>query len=157
MDDYVSKPIRPADLMGRIKRCLTGERTAAHAPAEAAARDERLNWSAALEATGGDRDLLQEVVRSILIEWPDLLRQLEASVSNRDDAVIQRAAHTVAGTMRMFRAESLVHSAARLEQAGQSGELDAAGPLLQALQQQMRHVMEELQEFLAREEPRKAD
>ena len=148
MDEYVSKPIRPAELMGRIAACLSGREISRAAPVEIPASGAGLDWSAALKAMEGDRELLIVIVNSMLEELPILLGELMEAVANSDARLVQRAAHTVSGTMRTFRAEEVMDTAARLEELGRSAEFDGASELLQTLQRQLDQVTDELEAFV---------
>ena len=153
MDEYVSKPIRPAELMGRIALCLAGRKSPTDASVDTSSQHGDLNWSAALETMEGDRELLIDIVNLILEGWPDLLQQLEEAVSNSDAQVVQLAAHTIGGTMRTFLAEELTNTAARLEELGRSSELGGASELLSALKKQMKAITKELTAFIAEAGP----
>src|SRR6185436_1699787 len=74
MDDYVSKPIRATQLFDTLERVL-GRRSERELLPTAATRDDGrlVDFSAALEAVGGDQPLLLVVVQAFLEECPQLM------------------------------------------------------------------------------------
>ena len=85
-----------------------------------------IDLSYALKATDGDLALLQEVLEAFLEEYPTLLAQLEAALSTGNNAVVQRASHTINGTLRLFGNVPSRAIAETLEQMGASGSLENA-------------------------------
>ena len=81
MDDYVSKPVRKAELY----RALSGlGPPSAEAPAtDVDAAVPVVDWEAALDTLGGDRNLLRDIVDATLEEMPALKRQLEDAIMDK--------------------------------------------------------------------------
>ena len=127
MDDYISKPIRSAELGAIIAR-LCGT-----CPAPPTAADDSLavaesadspksettsagdghvvNWDAALEQVLGDRELLRNVARAFLSECEPLRGELRDAVAEADAEEIRRVTHKLNGGLRTFcedRAEQLI-------------------------------------------------
>ena len=148
MDSYVSKPIRARELMSCIGDCLErhSETKRGLTPTESPASD--LDWDLALESTAGDRDILSMVVKTVLEEWPQLLKQLEEAIHNSDADIVERAAHTIRGTIRIFGAERIAETAATVESLARCGELAQLGGFFVRLNQQMQAVRSELEEFV---------
>ena len=57
----------------------------------------RLNSAVALERLGGDEELLREVARLFLEEYPVLLLEIRQAVAAQDAEALQRAAHSLMG------------------------------------------------------------
>ena len=85
-----------------------------------------IDLSHALQATDGDLELLQEVLEVFLEEYPTLLAQMETALSAGNKAVVQRASHTIKGTLRLFGNVPSREIAETLEQMGASGSLENA-------------------------------
>ena len=147
MDEYVSKPIRLAELTDRIGNCLRARVHRSSIPTHATELDE-LDWSAALEMTGGDRQILGDVVVAVLKEWPALLQQLDVAILSGDVSAVQRAAHTIGGTARGFHADNVAETAALLDAQGRAEKLENANDLLKRLKDQIEPVMASFVAFL---------
>jgi CheY-like chemotaxis protein len=150
MDEYVSKPIRIGELTERIGKCLRAQATSNSTPSLSG----NLDWSAALEMTGGDRQVLKVVVEAILEEWPALLQQLDSAILSGDASTVQRAAHTIGGTARGFQANEVAETAALIDAQARSGSLENADELLRSLKAHIEPVNASFVAFLAAEEPR---
>ncbi len=115
MDEYISKPIQPDQLFDAIRSLVrSGQsvapeaKTQAEAPGngQATSRDPsggELNWAAALERAGGDEGVLREVVRIFLDTSPGQLVEIRLALERRDAPALQRAAHTLKGSVGIFR------------------------------------------------------
>ena len=111
MDGYVTKPIRTATLMDAIRGVLKPE---GQPISEETPRD-CVDWERALAVVAGDRDLLREVVETYLEECPRMVEQMKLSLRERDSEGLQRAAHTLKGSMRYFGIDGLFECAQQLE------------------------------------------
>ena len=103
-----------------------------------------IDLSNALKATDGDLQLLQEVLEAFLEEYPTLLTQLEAALRAGNNVVVQRASHTIKGTLRLF---GNVHSRAiaeTLEQMGASGSLENASESYESLKMSLATLRHQL-------------
>ena len=138
MDDYLSKPVRLADLRRVVGRYLPVPDVVAQAAGPAA--DEE----AALARVGGDRRLLAELAGLFLDDLPRLLGDVRDAAGAADAVRVRRAAHTLKGSADVFGAASVVAAAQRLEAMGRNGDLSDAAAALAALEREMRRVEPEL-------------
>ena len=83
----------------------------------------RLNSAVALERLGGDEELLREVARLFLDEYPALLVEIREAVAARDANALQRAAHTLKGSVSNFGADAAYNAAFVLEMMGRTRDL----------------------------------
>ena len=95
--------------------------TTFEAPAVSRATVE-IDWSAAMEHVGGDRELLQAVASAALEEWPVLLGQLRESINRNDRSTTRRLAHTFKNAFRTLGASDAYALAGRLEALGAGDE-----------------------------------
>jgi CheY-like chemotaxis protein len=146
MDDYVTKPIRWPDLRRALSIVRAPETAAAAIEREDEdAPDASLDWDAALRAVDGDRALLRDVLQEMVREWPQLFTRLQTAVDAGDAPAIRIAAHTLAGSLRMFgatRAGSLAH---QLEELGKSGRIEEAREILPAFDAEAGVILRELE------------
>ena len=99
----------------------------------------------ALQATDGDRDLLRDVVETFLDEYPTLLVELERAIPLADYATIQRAGHTIKGTLRMFGNTSARVLASELENMGKTTLLVNAEAKLARLKNALKSLRTQLE------------
>ena len=92
-----------------------------------------IDLTLALKATDGDVELLKDVIEAFLEEYPVLLAQLEPAILAGDCAVVQRASHTIKGTLRLFGDVPAKGFAECLESMGQSGDLKHAAEIADSL------------------------
>jgi signal transduction histidine kinase/CheY-like chemotaxis protein len=138
MDGYVTKPIQPAELWRAVEELVPGAGAAAAAPActTPPGEGERpvFDREAVLKRVGGSVKLLQEIVGLFLGECPRLLREVREAVDRGDAARLQRAAHTLKGTVSNFMAPAVVDAAVRLESMGRSGQLAGSEDVCRTLE-----------------------
>lgn len=103
-----------------------------------------VNWAVALDATGQDQALLDELVTVFLDEGPSLLRDIHTSLDKGDSVLLRRAAHTLKGSLRIFEATQGVALASQLESQGQNNELQGADSVLKDLDAYMARILAEL-------------
>jgi two-component system sensor histidine kinase/response regulator len=178
-DGYVSKPIRFQDLFDAIDELAPPEEDAAAAPPSPAAHPapvtraaangaeappvprpasdsgsgERLAAfaeEAALESTGGDRDLLQELIGIFLNEAPGWMRDLGGALSRGDAAEVHRLAHTIKGAVDSCGAARAYDAAMLLERMGRGGELDGAPAAYATLDRELAELRPQLTAYAAR-------
>jgi len=93
----------------------------------------KLDCEVALERLGGDEELLREVAGLFLDEYPMLLRDIQSAAMSRDAEALQRAAHSMKGSVSNFGADVVYQAAFILEKKGRAGELDSLGPCIERL------------------------
>ena len=107
----------------------------------------RLDRAVALERLGGDEELLQEVAALFLEEYPSIMSQIHEAAESRNAHRLERAAHTLKGSVSNFGAESAVEAALALEKIGRSGDLTGVGEAytqLAAVMEQLHPCFEQL-------------
>jgi HPt (histidine-containing phosphotransfer) domain-containing protein len=90
-----------------------------------------------LERLEGDEDLLRELVDLFLSQSWSQIGEMKAALAAGDAASIRHQAHSLKGAAAGLGAGALSFQAARLEKAGKEGNLEAVGPLLQAVQEEL--------------------
>jgi signal transduction histidine kinase/DNA-binding response OmpR family regulator/HPt (histidine-containing phosphotransfer) domain-containing protein len=163
MDAYLSKPIRPEQLLATIHRFVLGDN--AHdclkasdsnrqvadqnplvsrslaplaTPSLIASPDrvEQVDMAALLSQVENDWDLLGELIELFLDSSPRLLAEAEAGLARHDAQTIERAAHALKGAMQNMGAVPAVQAAADLEEIGRNGDLSHAQESLARLKQE---------------------
>lgn len=107
----------------------------------------RLDYAVALERLGGDVELLQEVANLFLEEYPSLMSDIQAAVKSGNALRLERAAHSLKGSVANFGADSAFQAALALENIGRSGDLTGASEAhaqLAAVMQELHPSFEQL-------------
>jgi two-component system, sensor histidine kinase and response regulator len=107
----------------------------------------KLDYAVALERLGGDEELLREVARLFLGEYPVLLDDIRAAMQSQDAAALERAAHTMKGSVSNFGADGAYKAAFALEQMGRTRTLDGIEDGLNRLVTELAHVHSALVEL----------
>ncbi len=142
MDGYVAKPIRAADLLGEVERCVPKAPVELPEPVGApqSAPGEVLDCAALLEHMEGDPELLAEMVGLFLQDCPQLLAALREALARGDAGALRRAAHTLKGTVSNFAAPAATAAALRLERMGREGDLSQAAEGCAALETEIERL-----------------
>jgi two-component system, sensor histidine kinase and response regulator len=82
--------------------------------------------AALLDRVGGDEDLLREIAAIFLDEYPALIEEIRSALDVLDAKGIERAAHSLKGSVANFGAQAATQAAFRLETLGRKGQLDEA-------------------------------
>ena len=113
MDDYLTKPIRPAELAAALERAAQR----AEVPLDPDARDRLI------ETAADDPEFVGVLLDSFNNSAPAVLQELRDGMSFRDGNVVRRAAHTLKSNAATFGATDLFALCAELEMRARAGEL----------------------------------
>ncbi len=102
------------------------------------------NRAVALDRLGGDEELLKDVARLFLQEYAQVVAEIRQAIVASDAGALQRAAHTLKGSVGNFGAASAVEASRRLEMLGKSGRTEGAAELLDSLETCMERLLPEL-------------
>jgi two-component system, sensor histidine kinase and response regulator len=127
MDDFQTKPIRPADLLAAIDRVL---RT--HSSRQSRSRD-LLDAPVLLAACGGDPSLLRRMCQTLTARVPEHLAALRDALRDQDAPRLREAAHKCCGMLSEFSTVA-GDLAGSLEELAASTQLDKAAPILEQLE-----------------------
>jgi CheY-like chemotaxis protein/HPt (histidine-containing phosphotransfer) domain-containing protein len=128
MDDFQTKPIRPADLLAAIDRVLTTH------PSRQARRRDLLDAPVLLAACGGDPTLLGKMCQTLTARVPEHLAALREALRDQDAPRLREAAHKCCGMLSEFSAVA-GDLAASLEELAARGLLPEALPVVEQLDQ----------------------
>ncbi len=108
---------------------------------QATGHEELIDWSAALDAAGGDEALLLDLVGVFLDEATTLMADIRRSIDQRDAVLLRRSAHTLKGSLRIFQSAVASGLAFQLEEMGKDSVFDDAPRVLADLKPQMDLVL----------------
>ena len=169
MDDYVSKPIVPAEMYRAVERfpalCLTADSGLPSAPArtptrqtistrdtESHTQDSRadstsgglppaIDWNVARQCLAGGAEMLLEFSELAKKETVTLQAEIRRAIETRDSKLLRRSTHTLKSSVNYFGADTLVAAALALEQLGRAESFDGAADLLATLEQELVRVL----------------
>lgn len=107
-----------------------------------------MDTQAFLSLIEGDKDLAQELFRLYVEDWPPVLSQLEAAVSQGNGPEVEKSAHRLKGNMRNFFFTSGSSLAETIEQAGRENQLEGVADKLAPLKAALEELQGELQTFI---------
>jgi len=134
MDGYIGKPLHANELFEIIQRL-----TARKGPVFDKARF--------LSRLEGDDLLISEIVGMFLEECPRLMEGVGRAVTQNDAHALERAAHTLRGSLADMAAPQAVEAAQSLERMGREGDLGHAGAALEILEGALRRLTPELRKL----------
>jgi two-component system, sensor histidine kinase and response regulator len=118
MDGYLSKPVDPQLLYAAVEQ--------QQAAVSAEPRTVVFDGEALLARVGGDRELMADIVRLFLEDYPDRLASIAAAIHASDANALRAAAHGLKGAAGNLGAVAVYEATSALEQIGADGRLDAA-------------------------------
>jgi PAS domain S-box-containing protein len=136
MDSYVSKPLHPSELVAAVERMARGNDAAA--PAADGPRGIVFDADRSIERVGGDRRLLREMIAIFRAESPALLSAAKSAAAKGDAERTRQAAHALKGSLGAIGAPRAFAAAARLEDAGRSGETGSLPAVAADLDRELR-------------------
>ena len=100
-----------------------------------------------LDRVGGDEDLLREIAGIFLTEYPRLIDEIQSAVDKGDAIRLERAAHSLKGSVSNFGAPAATEAAYRLESIGRKLQMTQAAEALEDLVLQFQQLRPELEEL----------
>ena len=145
MDGYISKPIRAEQLFEAIEGpVLTSLAGGTSTPAGQRA-DDGIDKALALARVEGDADLLGEMAGLFLDSYPELLCEIREAVAQGDRQALERAAHSLRGSVSNFAARAAVEASLKLEMMARHGDLTESEQALDALEEEIERLTPTLQ------------
>ena len=131
MNGYLTKPLKPTELLETVERLGLPAGPAAAGP-QAEPRDPD-RWTL-LDEVGGDARLLEEICGLFARESAGQMQALRAAIDSGDSSSFARAAHTLRGMLRSVRAEAAEQLAGTLEPLDPAGQRDLALTICERLE-----------------------
>ena len=101
-----------------------------------------------MERVGGDEELFEEIAGVFIDEGPRELSNIERALEAGDAAALGKLAHSLKTSVGSFAATRAYEQAFALEQAGQSGDLEAAGTIVKTLVVEVNGLLKDLHAHL---------
>jgi signal transduction histidine kinase/CheY-like chemotaxis protein len=148
MDDYLSKPIRPAELYAVIGR-ISG-RSAAAIRVEESSQASGANADVLMSVVGNNTELLSDLVSMFADESVKLLEQIGTAIDEGDDDALESAAHTLKGSSATLAGSAASETAAQLELLGRTLRSHEGKPLYLRLSREVASLNRSLEHFVLR-------
>ena len=153
MDDYVSKPVEPEELFEVIERVVPTSRTDI-VPPESGTRtfeepsdEDVFDSTAVLARVDGDMEFLRELAGLFFENSSKLLSEIREAVARGDSKALERAAHTLKGSVSILGTEEVLDAARRLEEMGRSTNLAQAEAAYAELEQRITGLNRAMESF----------
>jgi PAS domain S-box-containing protein len=143
MDDYVSKPINPRQLLETMERQLERTQPASEAEPAAPARPA-LDLAGLTRRVEGDLELLGVILDAYTEDAPLQIAAIMAALAQGDHAGLERAAHQFKGASGTAGASALQDLALALEDSGKGRDLDRARDLALGLEDEFDRLKREI-------------
>lgn len=105
-----------------------------------------VDWEAARQMTGGDDSLLDELLELFPAESAQNLKAIRDAVERADAEALNRAAHTLKSSARLFGARALAACALTIEDVAKTASVEEAAAHLPELEQELHRVVRALQQ-----------
>ena len=99
-----------------------------------------------LSQTGGDRELMGEVLDLFLTETPRMLEDVRSAVTAGDAGTVERTAHRLKGSLVAIAAHPAAGEALRLEKLGRQGQVADAAQVLACLEQEIDRLVPDVRQ-----------
>ena len=142
MDAYLSKPLRARQLFEAVEEFYGSQADgqASLPPLDQQVVGQAFDEAAALECVGGDAEILTTIAKIFVEESPKRLDDIRDAVRAGDSRSLERAAHTLKGSVAIFGATAASEAARRLEAMGRSRDLMHAEGAYATLEEEIRRV-----------------
>jgi PAS domain S-box-containing protein len=140
MDGYVSKPVQPELLFQAIEVLIPTASDVSAGRMSKTGATKAFNNSKAMARVQGDSALLREMAELFLKNSPKLLEEIRQALGQGNRQALERAAHTLKGSVSNFAAHAALEAAKRLEHIARQGDLDDSAQALQSLEQELERL-----------------
>ncbi len=158
MNDYISKPIEPQELLGAVKRWAASEDQDETAEEQLqvknddAADDTTINLEKTLnDRFDGDRHFFGEMLREFLDYAPNQLETLDQALTKGDATLVERKAHSLKGAAGNLGASRMAELSLNLELAGRTGDLSGAITTVDMLRAELKRMEERVTQWMEKE------
>ncbi|HEV3449470.1 MAG TPA: response regulator, partial [Gemmataceae bacterium] len=140
MDDFLTKPIRPAELLAAIDRLSPAPGVSRPVQPATAQPVSLLDPVAVLRACGDDEELLRVMYLKFQTYLPDQLAEVGDALRDQDAPRLREAAHKLCGVLFAF-STAAGDVASDLEDHAAQGWLEEARPLVEQLERMARGLL----------------
>jgi CheY-like chemotaxis protein len=145
LDDYLSKPVRSADLFRAVESGVLGQKSSTGA---SAARSKETVFSASEFARcTGDKVLMRELLAIFSEDAGALLRDASDAMARGDASLLYQAAHSLKGMIGAYSAPQAFQAVSRLAELAQEEKMSKAAGAFTRVRREIRRLESALTEF----------
>ncbi|HLJ40271.1 MAG TPA: response regulator, partial [Candidatus Acidoferrales bacterium] len=148
-DDYIPKPIQPANLFAAMERMRPSRRDDNEPHVAAPAISDSLNTAELLERVQGDRELLAEIVQLFETGLPAILQGLRESIAREDAVEIARTAHTLKGSVGNFGRGAAYRAVEQMESFAKENDMARTAKAFGVVESELKELLVALEPFRA--------
>ena len=160
MDDYVSKPLSPAELFNAIERALKKQQAQPEGSSLATAPppnirsneptpDSLVPWEKLLTRLGQDHQALTEIVEAYIPEMKQSLENIYSAIDQHDSHLLTISGHKLKSALRFFHQMEAATLAEDLERRGTQDDFDSVDDVVASLEEKLQELLPCLSDFLA--------
>ena len=151
MDEYLTKPIIPEEMIRTIESALSARGAPRPSPASPVRAEETppFDLDELLKRCTGSRDFMAKMLDKFTASVGAEMERLEQSLAEGDLEKTARGAHLLKGMGANLSAHGVHQAALKLEHACQAGRLDEAAGALPRLRAAVRRCQDYVPEALA--------
>ena len=150
MDDYLSKPVVMADLLGMLDKWIgfapVKQQTKATIVCEAG--NVLLNMDELLHRALGNKVLAGNMANMFIDSVPNYLESIGEALTSGDLPALAKTSHKLKGSAATIALSTLSAAAFKMESLAERGELNSAEQLLPELEQQIKQSIEAVRSML---------
>jgi signal transduction histidine kinase/CheY-like chemotaxis protein len=152
MDEYVSKPIDPADLIHKLDHIVlpapsTSPGITTMTSSSSSSSSSPIDSESLLRRCMGNTETVIAVLKAAETEFAEKLGVIESSLTARNARELAAAAHSLKGAAGMASAGAVQQVAMRLQTLGDSGCLDHAAESVAELRREVQRAIERTQQL----------
>jgi CheY-like chemotaxis protein len=140
MDEYIAKPIRAKEFY-EVVEGMAADARGLPSQGPQSADEEAIDRDRVLEYAGGSVETLNELVELFAVECPKLMKNIHDAIAHNSPSELQRAAHTLKGSIQIFTVKRPAEAVLRLETMGREGNLAGAQEAWSALVKEIERLM----------------
>jgi two-component system sensor histidine kinase/response regulator len=157
MDDYVSKPIEPQELLNAIKKWVVTSDQEETTPEQNRSQKEPPFDDPIVEIDkvlrerfGGDIEFFAGILREFLGHLPRQLENLARAIEKTDHKIVETEAHSLKGAAGNLGAKRLSEFCYDLERMGRKSDLSCAAESLENVRVELKRVEEYIYKWLGK-------
>ncbi len=137
MNAHVIKPIDSQDFLSTIVKCI-----------DASKQNLVMDLAYLKELSGGDRQMLKDIILTYQVEMPEILADLKSGNEKNDAQKVSRMAHKAKSSFKMLGMETAFNSLLQIENKAKENQLAGVQKLIDVVQNQFDMAMKELSDTI---------
>ncbi|MCF8113233.1 MAG: response regulator, partial [Desulfotignum sp.] len=142
MDEYVTKPIHGNELLMMMERLAKKRKETGRSQEPV---DKKLcSRSHALQLMGGNEDIVDAVIKTMIIRFPEEIEKIRAAIEKQDFDTVTMAAHAMKSGLKSIDAIPVLACVEQVETAGKSQDHARCQALMRSLEPLFEELVRQL-------------